>query len=128
MIGVGRGRGSIEGTFACVLIDADRKSALEDQTDQGSPEVLANTPRVHTGVEEVNDEYVLEPTIIWRVPLLDPARWEAIIGALWWTIVVALTLRLTLVIVVHDDENDDEVDEEGKVIEGKGEKEKREKD
>ena len=64
--------------------------------------------------------YVLEPAIIWRVPLLDPARWEAVIRALWWTIVVTLALRLTLMIVVHDDDDDDDdYEDEGKQIEGK---------
>lgn len=58
-------------------------------------------------VEGDSDEYVLEPAIIWRVPLLDPARWEAIVRTLWWTRIITLTLGLTLgltlVIIVHGD-------------------------
>ena len=141
MIWVGRGRRSIKSTFACVLIDADWKSASEDQKDGGSLEVLLKSDRpspsllarVRLWVEEVNDENVLEPAIIWRVPFLNPARWEAVVRTLlvlWWTIVVTLALRLTLVVVVHDDdeededEDDDEDEDGGKLIKGRGEKEK----
>ena len=66
---------------------------------------LAETLRVYPSVERGDDEHVLEPAIIWRVPLLDPARWEAIIRTLWWSVVVTLTLRLTLVIIIHDDDD-----------------------
>lgn len=31
MIGVGRARRTVEGTFACVLVDADQKSAPGDE-------------------------------------------------------------------------------------------------
>lgn len=31
VIGVGRARGTVEGTFACVLVDADQKSAPQDE-------------------------------------------------------------------------------------------------
>ncbi len=55
------------------------------------------------------DEYVLEVAIIWGVPLLDPARREAIVRTLWGTRVIALTLRLALVRVAHVDENDEEL-------------------
>ncbi len=54
------------------------------------------------------DEYILEVAIIWGVPLLDPARWEAIVSTLWWTRVIALSLRLALVRVAHVDENDED--------------------
>lgn len=61
------------------------------------------------GIERGESEYVLEVAVVWRVPLLDPARREAIIGTLWWNRgarrlrrglmgwVITLALRLALV-------------------------------
>lgn len=63
----------------------------------------AHTTRVQFVVERGKDEYILEPAIIWCVPLLDPARWEAIIRTLWGTRMITLTLRLSLVIIIHTD-------------------------
>ena len=83
-------------------VGRDLEAFLESEEPSQTPLMIYHQ------VVRGNDEYVLEPTIIWRVPLLDPARWEAVIGALLGSIVVILTLRLTLMIVVHDDEKDDD--------------------
>lgn len=86
-----RGRWAIEGTFACALIDAESWSASH----------------ACLKFERSYDEYILEIAIVWRIPLLDPARWEAIVSTLGWTRrarrlrrvrwIVALALRLALV-------------------------------
>ena len=39
----------------------------------------AHVLKFHFRVERGDDEDLQEVAIIWRVPLLDPARWEAII-------------------------------------------------
>ena len=58
--------------------------------------------KVHFRVQRGdNVEGLLEVAIIWRVPLLDPARWEAIVRTLWRTRVITLALRLTLVSIGH---------------------------
>ena len=104
VIGVGRrrdwmrGRWTIKGTFTCALIYTDFRLVSHD-----------GKRMPHPRIEQEDDEYVLEPTVVWRVPLLDPARWEATISTLWWTrgarrlmgrLVrwgIALTVRLALV-------------------------------
>lgn len=98
MIGAGRrgalkrGRGTVEGTFACTLIDADSKSASHDEERMlslgsclKSKCLQPNVSRLHLSIERGDCEYVLEVAVIWRVPLFDPARREAIVSILWWS-------------------------------------------
>lgn len=98
MIGAGRrgalkrGRGTVEGTFACTLIDADSKSASHDEKKMlslgsclKSKCLQPNVTRIHLRIERGHYEYVLEVTVVWRVPLFDPARREAIVSILWWS-------------------------------------------
>ena len=59
--------------------------------------------KIQFGVERRDNEDLLKVAIIWRVPLLDPARWEAIVKTLWRTRVITLALRMTLVSVGHAD-------------------------
>ena len=55
-------------------------------------------------IKRGDDDNVLEVAIIWRVPLLDPARRKAIISSLWWARIITLALRRTLMRVAHIDE------------------------
>ena len=54
--------------------------------------------------ERGDDANVLEVAIIWGVPLLDPTRGKAIIRSLWWTRIITLTLRRTLLRIIHVDD------------------------
>ena len=55
-------------------------------------------------IDTRDDDNVLEVAIIWRVPLLDPARRKATISSLWWARIITLALRWTLMRVAHVDE------------------------
>ena len=81
-----RGRGTVEGTFACALIDADIQSAFHDEEKvKKRPSSLRASLksgfsskthlRLFSSEEKEDDKNVLEVAIIWGVPLLDPTRW-----------------------------------------------------
>ena len=81
-----RGRGTVEGTFACALIDADVRSASYDEVNfkkkrlsLGASLKVGVSPNRHlrpfSTEEKEEDKNILEVAIVWSVPLLDPARW-----------------------------------------------------